>query len=54
METKIAITNKDKIKQCIKEVAKVIKNDGVVGFPTETVYVLGTNALKEECVKKYL
>ena len=52
METKIAITNEDNIKQCIKEAAEVIKNDGVVAFPTETVYGLGANALKEECVKK--
>ena len=52
METKIAITNEDNIKQCIKEAAEVIKNGGVVAFPTETVYGLGANALKEECVKK--
>ncbi|AIY84676.1 MAG: threonylcarbamoyl-AMP synthase [Clostridium baratii] len=52
METKIAITNEDNIKECIKEAAEVIKNGGVVAFPTETVYGLGANALKEECVKK--
>lgn len=52
METKIAITNEENIKQCIKEAAEVIKNGGVVAFPTETVYGLGANALKEECVKK--
>ena len=54
METKIAITNEDNIKECIKEAAEVIKNGGVVAFPTETVYGLGANALKEECVKKIL
>ena len=52
METKIAITNEDNIKECIKEAAEVIKNGGVVAFPTETVYGLGAHALKEECVKK--
>lgn len=52
METKIAITNEENIKECIKEAAEVIKNGGVVAFPTETVYGLGANALKEECVKK--
>ncbi|MEG1482736.1 L-threonylcarbamoyladenylate synthase [Clostridium sp.] len=52
METKIAITNESNIKECIKEAADMIKNGGVVAFPTETVYGLGANALKEDCVKK--
>lgn len=32
--------------------ADIIKNGGVVAFPTETVYGLGANALNESCVKK--
>lgn len=36
----------------IKESAEIIKNGGIVIFPTETVYGIGVNALNEEAVKK--
>ena len=36
----------------LKEVAKIIKNGGVVVFPTDTVYGIGTNGLNEEAIKK--
>ena len=36
----------------LKKAANILKNDGLVAFPTETVYGLGANALKEEAVKK--
>jgi L-threonylcarbamoyladenylate synthase len=36
----------------IKEAAGVIKEGGLVAFPTETVYGVGANALNEEAVKK--
>lgn len=36
----------------IHEAAEVIKNGGVVAFPTETVYGLGANALNPEAVVK--
>lgn len=52
MKTKIAtLDGIDDIKY-IKEAAQVIKDGGIVAFPTETVYGLGANALDEECVKK--
>lgn len=35
----------------IKEAAAVVKNGGLVAFPTETVYGLGANALLPEAVK---
>lgn len=38
--------------EVLKEVAKTIKEGGIVVFPTETVYGIGTNALNEEAVKK--
>lgn len=53
METKVAIVkdiNKD-IKY-IEEAAQIIKQGGIVAFPTETVYGLGANALDNEAVKK--
>ncbi|MBQ9279545.1 MAG: threonylcarbamoyl-AMP synthase [Clostridia bacterium] len=36
----------------IIEAAKVIKNGGIVLFPTETVYGIGANALNDEAVEK--
>lgn len=36
----------------LKKAANILKNDGLVAFPTETVYGLGANALKEDAVKK--
>ena len=41
--------NKDYSK--IEDVSKVIKNGGIVLFPTETVYGIGANGLDEEAVK---
>lgn len=38
--------------ETIKEAAQVIREGGLVGFPTETVYGLGANALCETAVKK--
>lgn len=35
-------------KRKIAEAANIIKNDGLVAFPTETVYGLGANALSDE------
>ncbi len=39
--------NKDKIDQA----AKIIKNGGLVAFPTETVYGLGANIFNKEAIK---
>lgn len=51
METKIYyVTEKDTDK--IGEAAKVIKDGGIVAFPTETVYGLGANALDADACKK--
>lgn len=36
----------------INEAASIIRNGGLVAFPTETVYGLGANALDEEAVAK--
>jgi len=47
METKILTTSKNDI-ACASE---IIKDGGLVAFPTETVYGLGANALNEQAVK---
>lgn len=39
-------------KVALKRAANILKNDGLVAFPTETVYGLGANALSENAVKK--
>lgn len=36
----------------IEEAAEIIKNGGIVVFPTETVYGIAANGLNEEAVKK--
>lgn len=46
METKILKENQ------IVEAAKIIRNGGLVAFPTETVYGLGADALNAEAVAK--
>lgn len=48
MQTKIFDPIKDKNQ--IEECAAIIRNGGLLGIPTETVYGLGANALDEEAV----
>lgn len=53
MDTKISeIKNAEIEEEKIAEAAKIIKDGGIVAFPTETVYGLGADALNEEAVKK--
>lgn len=53
MNTKISIIEDLNLdKKYICEAAEIIKNGGIVAFPTETVYGLGADALNEEAVKK--
>lgn len=47
----LKIDNKSPEKDKIKRAADVLRNNGLVTFPTETVYGLGANALSEEAVK---
>lgn len=39
-------------KDAIREAGRILKEGGLVAFPTETVYGLGANALDEEAAKK--
>ena len=48
METVIYKATQENIKKC----AEIIKNGGLVAFPTETVYGLGANALLGKSVKE--
>ncbi|MBP2032378.1 L-threonylcarbamoyladenylate synthase [Clostridium algifaecis] len=53
METKVKILDEENIDEnVIKQAGEIIKNGGLVAFPTETVYGLGANALDENAVKK--
>lgn len=36
----------------LKKIGNIIKNGGIVVFPTETVYGIGTNALNEKSIKR--
>lgn len=51
--TKIIKIDKENFEKIqLKEAGKIIKNGGLVAFPTETVYGLGGNALEEEAARK--
>lgn len=53
MKTKINIIKSiDEDITYLREASQIIKEGGIVAFPTETVYGLGANALNEEAVKK--
>lgn len=51
MKTKI-INIKTEYERALNKSAEILKNGGVVGIPTETVYGLAANALDENAVKK--
>lgn len=53
METKVGIVSDRESEEIyLKEAAKIIRDGGIVAFPTETVYGLGANALNEQAVLK--
>jgi L-threonylcarbamoyladenylate synthase len=56
MQTKVVRIDEDEqpssIEEKLEEAGKVIKNGGLVAFPTETVYGLGGDALNRESSKK--
>ncbi len=53
MKTKIIRINPKKIEVSkIKAVARILRNGGLVAFPTETVYGLGANAFDIKAVRK--
>lgn len=53
MKTKVIKLKEENLdKDIIKEAGQMIKEGGIVAFPTETVYGLGANALDAEAVKK--
>lgn len=52
METKVIICREEDDKECLQEAAEILKNGGLVAFPTETVYGLGGDALNPESSKK--
>lgn len=50
---RIQIEDKEKPEEeLLKKPARILRNGGLVAFPTETVYGLGANALNEEAAKK--
>ncbi|NLK72853.1 MAG: threonylcarbamoyl-AMP synthase [Clostridiales bacterium] len=53
MKTLILHTENNNEKEIsIQKAANILKEGGIVAFPTETVYGLGANALNEEAIKK--
>ena len=53
METIVKKIDKNQIdKSIIEEAGEILKQGGLVAFPTETVYGLGANALDEYAARK--
>lgn len=52
METRIVDMTKGIRRQEIEKAGKILKNGGLVAFPTETVYGLGADALNEEAAAR--
>ncbi|NIA07611.1 MAG: threonylcarbamoyl-AMP synthase [Actinobacteria bacterium] len=53
MQTQVIKPGRGKsISQAAKEAAQVLRNGGLVGFPTETVYGIAANASNEKAIKK--
>lgn len=53
MKTQIEKIDKNKIdEQILAKAGEILKQGGLVAFPTETVYGLGANALDEEAARK--
>lgn len=53
MKTKVEFINREQMNiEAIREAGNVLKEGGLVAFPTETVYGLGANALDEEAAAK--
>lgn len=53
MKTKVELLDKENPNiEVLQKAGKVIREGGLVAFPTETVYGLGANALDNEAVKK--
>ena len=49
--TRILHTNKSNFRETIAKAAIIIREGGIVAFPTETVYGLGADALDPAAVK---
>ena len=53
MKTQIEKIDKNQIdEQILARAGEILKQGGLVAFPTETVYGLGANALDEEAAMK--
>ena len=56
MDTKVVVINPDKIDKpavdALEEAGRLLRAGELVAFPTETVYGLGGNAMREEAAKK--
>lgn len=52
MKTKIFSLERDSIENIVNYASKIIKNGGLVVFPTETVYGIGANALDKDAAQK--
>ena len=52
MNTRVVACMEEDDKECLKEAGKILRDGGLVAFPTETVYGLGGDALNPASSKK--
>lgn len=52
MKTKILKFEEGRMKEIIEESVKVIKNGGIIIYPTETSYGIGADAMNVDAIKK--
>jgi len=53
MKTRVMVIDKSAVLgEQLQEAARILRDGGLVAFPTETVYGLGANALDDEAAKK--
>jgi len=51
-QIKLDINNKNNLNEALKTATKILKNGGVIIYPTDTLYGIGVNALNENAIEK--
>lgn len=52
MRTEVVLLNQDNLESAVERAGQIIRRGGLVAFPTETVYGLGADGMREEAAAK--